>query len=160
MRPLSPLRGLTVAGALIALALRAGAPGPAADPAAAKRPAERRFTAAEVALYEQQVLPILKANCLKCHGGEKTRGGLRLTSRAGVLKGGDSGPAVSLEKPGESRLLQAINYRDGLEMPPTGKLKQTDIDTLTRWVQAGVPFPAGQAEAVKAPEHKGDVVTP
>jgi mono/diheme cytochrome c family protein len=96
--------------------------------------------------FDTQVRPILQANCLACHGGEKKiRGGLRLTSRELILKGGNTGPAVSLEKPEDSLLLQAINYRD-LQMPPKGKLSQSQIDTLARWVRMGVPWAASGEE--------------
>ena len=71
------------------------------------------------AFFDKQVLPILQTHCFKCHGAEaKIKGGLRLTSRENILKGGDSGPAVVLDKPETSRFLQAIRYQDGLEMPP------------------------------------------
>ena len=90
--------------------------------------------------FEAEVLPILKAHCFNCHGGEKKiQANLNLTTREGVLKGGDSGSAVDLKDTAESVLLQAINY-DGLEMPPKGKLPQAQIDTLTKWVQRGLPF--------------------
>jgi mono/diheme cytochrome c family protein len=102
------------------------------------------LTPAEQAkFFETKVRPILQANCFSCHGAEeKIKGSLRLTSREGLLKGGDSGPVISLEKPDESLLLQAINYSDDPKMPPKGKLSQAQIDTLTRWVQMGVPWPA------------------
>src|SRR5438270_13176674 len=106
--------------------------------------------AEDAAFFERQVLPILKQNCFKCHGEGKLRGGLRLTSREGLLKGGDSGPAVSLDKPEQSRLLQAINYRDSLEMPPTGKLPQAKIDVLTRWVKAGAPWTPSATKTAEA----------
>ena len=100
-------------------------------------------TAEHLKFFETEVLPILKDNCFKCHGGgEKLRGGLRLTSRKGILRGGELGSAVSLEKPAESYLLQAVNY-DGLEMPPSGKLAQAKIDTLTKWVELGMPWTPG-----------------
>src|SRR6516164_5525806 len=84
--------------------------------------AARSFTPAQVRFYEVEVRPILKARCLKCHGdGPKVRAGFRLDSRAGVLRGGELGPAVSLSQPEQSRLLAAIRYED-LEMPPAGKL--------------------------------------
>jgi hypothetical protein len=56
-----------------------------------------------------------------------------------LLRGGNAGPAVSLEKPEASLLLRAINH-DELKMPPKGKLAGAQIDTLTRWVKAGVPW--------------------
>jgi hypothetical protein len=119
----------------------------------------RKPSAEEVAFFKKDVLPILEARCFKCHGkGKRARGGLALTSRAGLLKGGDLGPALDPARPEKSRLLQAINWRDGLEMPPSGKLPPKEIDILTRWVKAGAPYPAGSAPAVN-PGHKGLRVT-
>lgn len=110
----------------------------------ADEPSATAFTPDQLAFFERDVAPILKANCISCHGGEKKiQGGLRLTSRESLLKGGESGPAVSLETPEESTLLDAINYRS-LEMPPKGKLPQSQIDVLTNWVKTGSPWPAGQ----------------
>lgn len=119
-----------------------------------------RFTPEQVALYEKEVKPLLEANCLRCHGGEKTRGGLKLTSRESVLKGGDLGPAVDLANLEKSRILHAVRWENDLEMPPKGKLPQKDIDTLVRWVMAGVPWTPGSGETVKEPgKPKGGVVT-
>src|SRR5438067_2468387 len=101
----------------------------------------------DAAFYEKDVRPLLQAHCLNCHGGEaKIKGGLRLTSRADVLKGGDSGPAVNLDKPGESLLLKAVNQvDDDLKMPPKGKLPPAQIEVLTKWVKGGLPFAAAKA---------------
>ena len=112
---------------------------------------DREFSKEQVEFYETQVQPILKARCLKCHGGEeKIKGGLRLSSRAAVLKGGDQGAAVVLDKPAESLLIQAINY-DGLEMPPSGKLPKAEIDVLTKWVELGLPWTSGAATNEEKP---------
>ena len=67
------------------------------------------FTAEQVQLFEREVAPILKANCVACHGGEKkVQSGRFLTSREGVLKGGENGPGVVLNNIDESTLLDAI----------------------------------------------------
>ena len=93
--------------------------------------------------FRSQVLPILKSKCLKCHGlDEKIKGGLKLTSRENLLKGGDSGPAIDTDDLAGSVLLQAIHY-DGLEMPPRGKLPDKEIKILEQWVNSGAPWPAG-----------------
>ncbi len=93
--------------------------------------------------FRTNVLPILKAKCLKCHGlGEKVKGGLKLTTREAILEGGDSGPAIDTEDLAGSVLLQAIHY-DGLEMPPTGKLPEKEVRILESWVKAGAPWPKG-----------------
>src|SRR5262245_4255411 len=115
-------------------------------------PGDATFSKEQVEFFERQIRPILKARCLKCHGGEeKRRGNLKLTSRAAVLKGGDQGAAVDLKTPAESLLIQAINY-DGLEMPPSGKLPKVEIELLTKWVEQGLPWTPGAAVEAEKPK--------
>ena len=93
----------------------------------------KSFSAQQIRFFENEVRPILKARCLKCHGdGPKIKGGLRIDNREAVLRGGELGPAVSLSDPKESRLITAIRYEE-LEMPPSGKLPAGEIDILTQW---------------------------
>lgn len=94
--------------------------------------------------FNEEVLPILKAKCYKCHSHEadKMKGGLALDSRSGWEKGGDSGPAVVPGQPSESILLEAISHLDAdLKMPPKKKLAEAEIATLTEWVRLGAPDP-------------------
>ena len=51
---------------------------------------------------------LLVQKCLKCHGDRKPKGGLKLTARAHLLRGGDSGPAVVAGKPDQSLLVRAV----------------------------------------------------
>lgn len=91
--------------------------------------------------YRDEVAPILAQNCMNCHGPDsKLKGELFIGSRAGLIKGGESGPAVDLENPKESLLLSAINYED-YEMPPKAKLSDDKIAILTKWVEMGSPIP-------------------
>ena len=48
--------------------------------------------ARSLALFNSEVRPLLKRNCINCHGGEKIRAGLNLNTREGLLEGGDNGP--------------------------------------------------------------------
>ena len=119
-----------------------------------------RIAPASESFFESGIQPILKARCLKCHGGEtKVKGNFRIDSRAAVLRGGDLGPAVNLERPEESLLLQAIHY-DGLEMPPSGKLPAAEVEILTRWVKSGLPWPAGDRPAPVAAAAPGPATRP
>ncbi len=95
-----------------------------------------------VDFFEAKIRPVLVKECYSCHSSEskKLRGGLRLDSRAGMLKGGDSGPAIVAGNPEESLLLQALRY-DELEMPPKGRLAPTVIADFTRWVKEGAIDP-------------------
>jgi mono/diheme cytochrome c family protein len=112
--------------------------------------ADAPATEQQLQFFESQVRPILERSCFKCHGAEaKIKGGLRLTSRAGLLKGGDTGPAISLDDPSKSLLLKAISYKDeDLQMPPKEQLPKEKIAILTQWVNSGAPWPAGGAAEV------------
>jgi hypothetical protein len=99
--------------------------------------------------FEKEVRPVLIERCLKCHGDDKPKGGLKLTSRASFLKGGDTGPAAVEKKPGESLFIHAISYQDELKMPPKTKLADKEVKTLTRWVELGLPWPK-TAETITA----------
>ncbi len=94
-----------------------------------------------VRFFDTQIKPILAERCLRCHGEDpgELSGGLNLGSAATILAGGDSGPAVDLQKPDASLLLDVINYGT-YEMPPDGKLPAEKIELLTRWVRLGLPW--------------------
>jgi hypothetical protein len=140
----------TVRSSLLVVALALGVP---ASAGAGEQSAAPPSPAAEqVEFYEREVLPLLKEHCYKCHGGSDVKAGLRLSSRAGILQGGDSGPAVNLDDVDASLLLEAINYQS-YEMPPSGKLPQAQIDVLTNWVKLGIPMPAGAVEEAVTRPH-------
>src|SRR5947209_7465775 len=95
---------------------------------------------AQIAFFEKKIRPILADNCFKCHGPDKSRGGLRLDSRAHIFAGGEDGPVVDLQTPTASLLVKAIRYQDnGRRMPPGGKLKDHEIAALVKWVEMGLP---------------------
>ena len=98
--------------------------------------------AAKVEFFDSKVFPVLKENCFKCHGArEKLKGNLRLTNRAGLLEGGESGAAIHLLKPEKSLMLTMISWKDeDHEMPPKEKLPDEQIALLTEWVKLGAPF--------------------
>jgi len=101
--------------------------------------------------FERKIRPLLVSHCNECHsvGAKTLQGGLLLDSSAGVRTGGDSGPVVVPGKPDESLLIKAVGYRDvALQMPPTGKLSQQNLDDLSAWVAMGAPFPDTGAVAV------------
>ncbi|HLJ95374.1 MAG TPA: PSD1 and planctomycete cytochrome C domain-containing protein [Gemmataceae bacterium] len=96
--------------------------------------------------FERSVRPVLAANCFACHGPEKQKAGLRLDSRAGMLTGGDSGPAIVPGHPEESLLVKAIHYTDEPRMPPKGKLSADAVAALTAWIKQGAPWPNTETE--------------
>lgn len=100
--------------------------------------------------FEKHVRPVFVAKCLECHGAELPEADLRLTSRALVLKGGQSGPAAITAKPAESLLVKAIRYDGKLKMPPEEKLTAEEIAAITKWVEMGLPWP--DSAAVTSPK--------
>jgi hypothetical protein len=117
---------------------------PAANPGAPSSTAPRPITPAQEAFFEAKIRPVLVAQCGKCHAStaKTLRGGLRLDSREGLRLGGDSGPAIVPGNPDESRLIQAIRYRDeDLRMPPKAKLPDAVVADFEAWVKMGAPDP-------------------
>jgi Protein of unknown function (DUF1553)/Protein of unknown function (DUF1549)/Planctomycete cytochrome C len=98
-----------------------------------------------IAFFEKSVRPLIVAKCQSCHGELKAKGGLRLTGRESLLKGGESGPAVVPGAAAESLLIRAINYLDEPKMPPKQKLSAGEIRALERWVASGAAWPSSEA---------------
>lgn len=115
--------------------------------AVAVRAAENsaKFPAESIEFFEKQVRPLLAEHCQKCHGETKQKGNLRLDSRAAMLAGGDTGPAIAPGKPDESLLVDAVDYGDLYQMPPSGKLAGEKIAVLRRWIEQGAPWPSEPA---------------
>ena len=93
--------------------------------------------------FERKIRPLLTENCYECHGPEnKVKGGLRLDSREGWVKGGESGPALVPGEMEKSRLITAVRYRDKeFQMPPKRRLSDAQIADLEQWVKMGAPDP-------------------
>ncbi len=69
--------------------------------------------------YEKDIRPVLEASCLRCHGEERPRGGLRLDSLPAALKGGENGKVIIASKSTESALvIAAAQIDDETAMPP------------------------------------------
>ncbi len=92
-------------------------------------------------LFRSQVRQLLSERCLKCHGGDKVRSGLDLSSRETLLKGGDNGVVVVPFKGKESRLLRLVAHLDEPHMPPKEpKLAPEHLARLTQWIDLGAPY--------------------
>jgi hypothetical protein len=118
-------------------------------------PCLAQIPADQLEFFEKRIRPVLSEKCYACHSAKTPRpmGGLRLDTRDGVRKGGDSGPAVAPGDPARSTLVAAISYRNlNLKMPPIGKLTDEQIADLTVWIKMGAPDP--RIEAAAAPVKK------
>ena len=108
-----------------------------------------KLTPQQTDFFEKKIRPVLVKECYKCHSAEggRIKGGLRVDTRDGLLKGGDSGPAIVPGNPDASPLIRAIRYRDrNLQMPPDDKkLPASQIADLETWVRMGAPDPRADA---------------
>jgi len=108
--------------------------------------------------FETKIRPVLVEHCYKCHSEEarknrKLKADLLLDTKAGLLKGGDLGPAIVPGKPGESLLLKALRHEGDLQMPRGGKLSAAVITDFETWIKLGAPDPRdGKQPATTAAE--------
>ncbi|MDH4455884.1 MAG: PSD1 and planctomycete cytochrome C domain-containing protein [Verrucomicrobiota bacterium] len=102
------------------------------------------FPPDQIEFFEKNVRPVLAERCYECHDAQKHQNGLRLDSRAAVVRGSDYGKVVEPGNPSASKLIKAINHVAGVEaMPKKGdKLPAPQIAALEKWVSLGLPWPA------------------
>ena len=94
---------------------------------------------------------ILNVKCLLCHGRRRQEGGLDLRSRASLLKGGNSGPAIVPGNPDESLLIKRVLSE---EMPPlkdqarvsVRPVTSGELEKLRGWIMAGARFEEEEPE--------------
>lgn len=140
--------------AVLVLSLRWLVPSAVAAEELARAPEADEF-------FEKSVRPLLAARCLECHGATEQSAGLRLDSRAAILAGGDTGPAIVPGKPEKSLLITAVHYGDDSpQMPPKGKLSEEQIAALTTWVKLGAPWPETKEKIRSTPADRALKITP
>ncbi|HEY0076073.1 MAG TPA: DUF1549 domain-containing protein, partial [Abditibacteriaceae bacterium] len=122
------------------------------------------FTPQQLEFFENRVRPVLAEQCYSCHSttSKKLKGSLFVDSREGLLKGGDTGPAIVPGKPDESLFIKSVRYdHQDVQMPPKGKLPAAQIADLEEWVRQGAPWPAeakkqGQIEKFDLAKRKAE----
>jgi len=96
--------------------------------------------------FVKEIQPILEVHCIKCHGEDQKKGGLRLHTLADALKGGDSGPAFVAGKSKDSPLYTTTTLKpdDEAFMPPQkeGPLPKEQQAKLRQWIDEGAKWPA------------------
>lgn len=127
-----------MAGASLAIVASTAAVGGEVDPAAATS-----------VRFADDVLPILRKNCGRCHGAKTHSGGLQIDRRASALAAGDSGEPIVVPGEPEASLLirRVVGDADGDRMPPdSDPLSGAQIEKLRRWIEQGAPWPDALAE--------------
>jgi WD40 repeat protein len=104
------------------------------------------------AATEPNGLRVLKENCFRCHGDEKRKGGLVLTTRKAAIKGGESGKVIDLEKPAQSLMLELLQENGDPHMPPKKQLAGKQIQAVEKWLKEGAKW--NEAILAELPERK------
>ena len=99
--------------------------------------------------FETNIRPVLVNHCYECHSSaallnDKLESELLLDTKAGIRKGGASGPAVVPSEIETSLLIKAIQH-DSFNMPPDTKLSPKVIADFIKWVEMGAPDPRDES---------------
>src|SRR5262249_6231616 len=93
---------------------------------------------------QQQIVPLMLAHCTVCHGASRREADLDLRTKAGMLKGGKSGPVLVPGDANRGLLLKRVRAR---EMPPLLKKLNVSVKAMTadeiaklkEWIVQGAP---------------------
>jgi len=93
---------------------------------------------------QHEIVPLMLLRCTACHGLRRQEGDLDLRTKASMLKGGKSGPAIVPGNPDESLILKMIHAG---KMPPRERLvevgvkpmTESEIERLAKWIELGAP---------------------
>ena len=102
--------------------------------------------------FEQRIRPTLANECYECHGAKKQKGGIRVDFRDGLLKGGDSGPALIPGNAKKSLLIQSIRHEGTDSKMPKDRpqLAESVIADFVTWVNQGAVDPRDKAPTITA----------
>ena len=108
--------------------------------------------AGEGGLFGKRVAPILEERCVVCHSGKAPKGGLSLTTVAGLRAGSENGPVVVAGKPEQSLLIRMVSGAKP-KMPRKGpKLTAGEVAILRKWIEEGAKWPQGTTLAARKTE--------
>lgn len=111
--------------------------------------------ASSAEFFEKKVRPLLADQCFSCHGVDvkNPMGGLKMSGRDALLKGGMHGAAIVSGEPEKSLLIRAVKHGSGAAaMPPSGKLTSEQVGVLEEWIRQGAVWNA-------TPKNAGSIKT-
>ncbi len=109
-------------------------------------------------LFKQDVRLLLNEHCVKCHGGEKTKGEFDLTTREGLLHGGAEGPAVVVGNARTSKFYKMVAHTVEPFMPhKADKLPDAAVAKIAAWIDAGAPYDKPLLEKKQSPKGRATV---
>lgn len=113
--------------------------------------------AAAKVTFDDQVLPILRNQCLNCHNSDKKKADLDLSNYNGIRSGGGSGQAVLAGDSAGSLLWKLVTHQQEPNMPPKGpKLPEAELAVIKQWIEGGLLENSG-SKAVQSKKPKLDL---
>lgn len=112
----------------------------------------------DLAFFEKSIRPILDQNCYACHGQRKQSVGLRMDSRAAILRGSDYRKVIKPGDPAGSILIQAMKHEGkGIKPMPEDEPPLSDqvIADFEKWVSLDLPWP--EEETPASPDKKAEL---
>ena len=105
--------------------------------------------------FQRDIQPFFAEHCLECHGADKAKGGLALTSKKAALKTLESGAvAITPGDPSLSAIIARLETTDKDDvMPPLKKNKRPgagEIAKVKAWIQSGAEWSQHWAYALIA----------
>ncbi|MDA1311968.1 MAG: DUF1553 domain-containing protein [Acidobacteria bacterium] len=93
--------------------------------------------------FPRYIQPVFEQKCFSCHTAESSVSKLDLTSREGLMRGGDNGPAIVAGDAERSLLYKSITHQSQPFMPlGMDRLSQQEIDRIAAWINAGAQYGA------------------
>ena len=107
--------------------------------------------------FGRDVLPVLRQNCVGCHGPSQQMNGLRLDRRSSVFKNGFR-RVVSGSSENSFLYHRLIGTEYGLQMPPTGPLRPEQVGLIKTWIDQGAEWPDALANEADLPPFNPEAV--
>lgn len=85
---------------------------------------------------------VLRDECIGCHKPGKAKGGVILTTREKMMKGGENGGVVIEGKGADSSLVKVLGKKGDPHMPPKKQLTDAQIASVKAWIDAGAAWDA------------------
>ncbi len=99
--------------------------------------------------FASEIEPIFRANCYSCHGPDQQLGQLRLDSKAVAFRNGVTGHRIVPHKAADSGIYSRVAGIGGrARMPMGGKLADSEVALIKRWINEGAAWPESQTSQV------------
>jgi len=100
--------------------------------------------------YKDHVQPILRKHCLSCHNPDKAKSDLDVSTYKTLMAGGASGEAVKAGSADQSLLYRVTSHQAEPNMPPKGKIPDSELAVIKKWIEGGAPETAVGAAKVSS----------